>query len=88
MEEITLNKFRKETKHKTVKFNFKGRDGSIKYFETNKFYCNPYGSGDFKMLSMPRFGLSRESKFYKTSDTEFLAVSEFGETSFKVIPCN
>ncbi len=57
MEKISLSRFRNETRHKKVVYKWLGKDGKTKEFETDKFYCNAYGKGSFKMLSMPKFNL-------------------------------
>ena len=84
MEKISLNKFRNLTKHRKIKYAFTGNNGTIKKFDTEKFYCNPFGSGKNRMLSMPKFCLSVSSEFFQISETQFRAVSEYGVTEFTV----
>lgn len=79
---ISFAEFKRQTHHKKVKFQFHAKNGTVKTFETDKFYCNK--DSRIKMLSMPKFMLDLKNEFYKT-DTGFLAISEFGETTFQVI---
>jgi len=81
-QEISLTKFKELTYHKRVYFFFKGyKDGKIKEFKADKYYCNKYKG----ILSMPKFILSDTARFFKIDENTFKAVSEFGETTFKVL---
>jgi len=85
MEEISLNKFKELTHHKRMKYTWKKADGTkIKEFETDKFYCNKI-PGSLNMLSMPKFLLSADGKFYKDGE-KFMHISEYGTTFFEVLP--
>ena len=86
MEKISFAQFKRDTKHKKVDYVWENKDKRIrKEFSTDRFYCNPFGKGNFKLLSMPRFNLSRENEFFKIDDSTYRAVSEHGETEFKVV---
>ena len=81
MEKISLSKFKTLTHHKKINFVFTSADGAkVKSFDSDKFYCNPYG----EILSMPHFLLSKCGDFYAVSDKEFLHKSEYGETKFVI----
>lgn len=77
-EKISLYKFKELIKGKKVKYFFRGNNGQVKEFETDRFYCNSYKG----VLSMPKFCLSSNSQFFKLDDKNFKAVTEFGETGF------
>ena len=81
MEKISFNKFRTETHHKKVKYQFRHNNGKIIENETDKFYCNPCGD----TLSIPKMVLGKQQDFFKISETEYLAKSQFGETTFSIL---
>ena len=82
MAEISFNKFRDLTRHKKVTYQFFARNGNIKSFQTDQFYCNK----DFrlKMYCMRSFNLGLEGKFSQVSDNKFEYTSEYGRTVFVV----
>ena len=51
-----------------------------KKFKTDKFYINKMG----EIYSLPYFCLAIENKFYQVDENTFKAVSEYGETVFKI----
>jgi len=85
MEKISLNKFRYALYHKAVIYKWTNVKGDkVKEFETNKFYCNPYGKGENRMLSTPKFNLSGFNfELFKDGD-KFIHKSEYGTTEFKI----
>tara|TARA_R100000750_G_C2297594_1_gene77467 strand:- start:3 stop:269 length:267 start_codon:yes stop_codon:yes gene_type:complete len=87
MEKISLSRFKKDTYHKRVVYDFVPNKENMpsKHFETDKFYCNSFGKGNFKMLSLPKFCLSREIELFKIAENNFLAISEYGKTNFVVV---
>ncbi len=89
LENSSFAEFKKATYHKKVKYIWHKRadDTIVKEFETDKFYCNPYGKGENRMLSMPKFNLSATNCEWKkdTIDDSYWHFSEYGETQFKVI---
>lgn len=79
--EISLSKFRNITHHRKVKFVWTDKDGKkIKEFHSDKFYCNPYKT----VLSLPKFALSKEQKWFQIDQNTFEAVSEYGKTIFTI----
>jgi len=83
MEKVSFNEFRNSTRHLKVRYTWNAKNGKVKSFESDKFYCNKdYKS---KMLWCPRFGLAIENEFFKIDDKIFLAVSENGETKFEIM---
>ena len=40
MEKISFAEFKRRTHHKKVKFNFFSKNGNVKEFSSEKFYCN------------------------------------------------
>lgn len=85
MERISLSRFRAETKHKHIKFIWRKTDGTkVKEFESNKFYCNPYGEGENRILSLPKFSMAFENEFYKDGN-KYIAKSEYGTTEFEIV---
>ena len=77
-QKISFNAFKKATHHKPVFFKFEARNGTVKTFNTEKFYSNKHG----EMISMPGFLIGKESIFYQKNEDVFCAESEYGVTTF------
>ena len=82
---ISFSKFKKETHHKKVKYIWTSKNGQVvKEFETDKFYCNPFGLGKDKMYSMPKFNLSATNEWFMKNN-KYIHKSEYGKTIFEII---
>lgn len=85
-QEISFNEFTRRTRHKKVAYRWTEKNGvRVKEFQSDRFYCNK--DSRIKMLSMPRFMLSSDTKFYESNGI-IIGVSEFGTTEFRVMESN
>lgn len=80
LQAISFSRFKKETHHKHVKYTWKN-EVRTREFESDSFYCNPYGD----MLSMPKFLISKDQKFYKLAPIIYEAHGPYGTTRFEII---
>ena len=83
MNEISFAEFTRGTRHQKVKYvlTYK-KNGQVKEYESDKFYCNK--DNRLKMLCLPSILLSMENVFYRIAENVFKAVSSYSETVFTV----